>query len=166
MVRDTFQCPQVWQTASGGLRTILTTSSMEEVETTLDLKPQQTANHRAFVTGQNKKRWHAPSEAFLQRLQNDSKMIKRFNIFSLVGRISKQSLQRNIFNLSGASRFQSFFQFTCVGFSTFSTELAVTYANFTMKLPFDLGTHINFSCLGLLGIGIERMALVAIGSNN
>ena len=166
MVRDTFQCPKVWQRASGGLRTRLKMSSVEEAETTLDLKPQQTANHRAFATGQNKERWLALSEASLQILQDDSEMIKRFDRFSFVGRISEQSLQMNIFNLSGAFRFQSFFQFTCVGSNTFGTELAVKYADFTVKLPFDSGTHINLSCLGLVWIGIERIALVDIGSNN
>lgn len=40
MVRDTFQCPQVWQRASSGLTTRLTMSLVEEVEKTLDLKPQ------------------------------------------------------------------------------------------------------------------------------
>ena len=71
MVRDTFQCPQVWQRASGGLMKRLTMSSVEEVETTSDLKPQQIVNHRAFAIGQNKKRWFALSEVFLQRLQDD-----------------------------------------------------------------------------------------------
>ena len=88
MVRDTFQCPQVQQRASSELRTRLKMSLAEEVETTSDLKPQQTVNHRAFVSGQNKKRWNVLSEVFLQRLQDDSKMIKHFDGFSLVGRIS------------------------------------------------------------------------------
>ena len=63
-------------------------SLVEEVETTSNLKPQQTMNYRAFATGQHKKRWHALSEAFLQRLQDDSEMIKHFEKFSLVGIIS------------------------------------------------------------------------------
>ena len=63
-------------------------SLMEEFETTSDLKPQQTVNHKAFVNEQNKKRWHALLKAFLQRLQDDSVMIKCFDRFSLVGRIS------------------------------------------------------------------------------
>ena len=53
------------------IKTRLTMSSVEEAETTSDLKPQQIVNHRAFATGQNKKRRFALSKAFLQRLQDD-----------------------------------------------------------------------------------------------
>ena len=40
------------------------------------------------MSGQNKKIWNVLSEVFLQRLQDDSKMIKHFDRFSFVGTIS------------------------------------------------------------------------------
>ena len=73
MVKDIFQCPQVWQRASSELRTRLKISLVEEVETTSNLKPQQTVNHRAFMSGQNKKRWNVLSKVFFR----DYKMIQK-----------------------------------------------------------------------------------------
>ena len=88
MVRDTFQCTQVWQRASSELRTRLKISLVEEVETTSNLKPQQTVNHRAFMSRTEQEKMECALKSVFQRLQDDSKMIKHSDRFSLVGRIS------------------------------------------------------------------------------
>lgn len=101
MVRATFHCSPELQRALGGLSAMLTTSSDDTAMTSLALKPQHAANHRALATGQRRKRWQGFSSDSLQSTHNVSTMFMCLIRLSLARRALTQNLQRNIFNLFG-----------------------------------------------------------------